>query len=124
MWPPLLWTAVHSHRPAGGVLTGSEALRAAATASGGEAPREVRVLELAVTAAEDAALVSGGGGELRGGLFRFIDELNNPNHHRAAGKGGAPPLGLVVLRVNEVRVRGRREGWGVGDTASVENGPD
>ena len=87
----------------------SEALTAAATATAarggdhGEVRRELRVTELTLTSASEEAVVSGGDQGIRGGLFKFIDELNNPNHHTTSSSHAALPLGLVLLHVNEVR---------------------
>jgi hypothetical protein len=86
----------------------SEAITAAAAATaarGGEHGelREIRVTELTITSANEEAVVSGGDQGIRGGLFKFIDELNNPNHHNTNALNAALPLGLVLLRVNEVR---------------------
>lgn len=68
----------------------------------------MRVTELTLTSADEEAVVSGGDQGIRGGLFEFIDELNNPNHHDTNASHAALPLGLVLLRVNEVRAASAR----------------
>lgn len=57
----------------------------------------VHQIELTLTEDKDKEKVIGSAADIRGGLFKFIDNINNPNVTK-----GKELYGLIVARVNEV----------------------